>query len=224
MNNHKWVFYIWEKHRFNSKVFIPACLIHIDYHWDAIFDFTTEALKKKLKELKDLDEIFAFVNDDYIKHDSFIVPAIFRSTINEVYFYCKQKYTNIGIHQPILDELGVKQHILDTAFESTSELVKLSTEVLHKIVFLDIDLDIFNRSEFYGAGNLWSDEEILAFIDDISELLVKSNLITIALSYGYSGDKGQTDKLAKLVIPEITKILHANENSYEKNYTTHCQR
>jgi len=47
MNNHKWSLYCWEQYR--EKNDIPSTLVHLDYHWDAINDYSeNESLIKNM--------------------------------------------------------------------------------------------------------------------------------------------------------------------------------
>lgn len=201
MDDHKWAFYLWEKYKYESKEFSPHTLVHLDRHWDAVFNFRTEESKQELAEIDNIKGIYSLVESGRIIHDSFIAPAIIRGLIDEIHFFCKQKDTEIGIDPALLEEFGVLQCI----HPGISSIVK---KMKRRRIFLDVDLDVFNKSEMWCTGNLWDDKTIKDFIIDLSDLIIKSKLITIALSYNYSGTQQDTEHLANLVIPEIMKILN----------------
>ena len=76
-----------------------------------------------------------------------------------------------------------------------------------KDLLLDIDLDIFNRSGYWATGDLWTDTEIAEFLEGCSALINSSRLITIAMSFNYSGSKEDTKHLVRLVIPTVVEIF-----------------
>lgn len=91
MDNHKWAYYIWENFSSQKMPQIPSVLFHLDYHWDGVNDFRDSSTIKKLIDIKKVESIHDLVlEDEYIRKDSFISPAIIRGLVNEIHFYCKQ--------------------------------------------------------------------------------------------------------------------------------------
>jgi len=144
--------------------------------------------------------------EQYIRKDSFIAPAIIRKFINRVDFYCFQNNTEVGLDSSLLTKYQVKQNI----YNQIDDLVK-STGTCE--IILDIDLDIFNTigSKF---GKLWSKDKIINYINKLSPLIKKAKIITIAMSYGYTGSNEEIEYLTKLVIPLIieTRTVIQEEN------------
>lgn len=202
MDNHKWALYCWEQYRVKNQ--IPSTLVHIDYHWDAVNDYYEN--EDELKNI-DLDTMKNIISEEqYIRKDSFIAPAIIRKFINRVDFYCFQNNTEVGLDSSLLTKYQVKQNI----YSQIDDLVK-STGTCE--IILDIDLDIFNTigSKF---GKLWSKDKIINYINKLSPLIKKAKIITIAMSYGYTGSNEEIEYLTKLVIPLIieTRTVIQEEN------------
>jgi len=112
-----------------------------------------------------------------------------------------------GLDKDLLEEYGAKQQI----HENIDSLIE---EVADKLIMLDIDLDLFNRSQFAPSkvgdkGDLWTKEEITEFLDKCSVLVENSALITIAMTFGYSGDEEDTKYQTKLVVPRLIGIRSA---------------
>ncbi|MDD3854088.1 UPF0489 family protein [Sulfurimonas sp.] len=202
MDNHKWALYCWEQYRVKNQ--IPSTLVHIDYHWDAVNDYYEN--EDKLKNI-DLDTMKNIISEEqYIRKDSFIAPAIIRKFINRVDFYCFQNNTEVGLDSSLLTKYQVKQNI----YSQIDDLVKPTGTCE---IILDIDLDIFNTigSKF---GKLWSKDKIINYINKLSPLIKKAKIITIAMSYGYTGSNEEIEYLTKLVIPLIieTRTVIQEEN------------
>lgn len=47
--------------------------------------------------------------DNWIRYDSFIAPAVIRGLVSDVHFYCLQGDTEPGIDQDTLDAAGSRQ-------------------------------------------------------------------------------------------------------------------
>lgn len=192
MDDHKWALWVWTIHR-NS---LPGALFHVDYHWDGADDFSgndnsltdllsnPEALKKVISE------------DRLIRKDSFISPAVRGHFFRDVHFYCYQRNIAPGLNPEILMHNRVRQYI-------HSDIPSAFRQINPADTALDLDVDIFNRSIFFGQGDVWSNEEILRFLDRLKVLIHKTPLITIALSYCYSGAEADTHRLAELILPRI---------------------
>lgn len=195
MDNHKWALYCWELYK--NEYDIPSTIVHLDYHWDGINDYhenEKDIETVKLSELKDI-----IVEEKYIRKDSFIAPAIIRGYANRIHFHSFQTDTEIGLDDFLLDKFDAKQFVHDTIEELLSATGSES-------IILDIDLDLFNKSTNFLDGDLWTKEEILEYISKIIPLIKRAKVITIAMSYGYSGSNTEREFLSKFIVPKIIDI------------------
>lgn len=190
MDNHKWALYIWEQYRKENKKYM---LVHVDHHWDAIYDFEEqpeeeELLRASAEEIKQL-----ISNNNFIQYDSFIAPAIARGLINNIHFLCFQDDTDQGLWQPFLDRFKCKQTI-----HSTSKTLPAIAEGAPFI--FDFCIDVFNRSGYMYKSELWDECEINDLLIDCKTLVQHAELVTISMSYGCSGTEEDTRKLTELVV------------------------
>jgi hypothetical protein len=197
MDNHKWALYVWEcfrqqvgGHRFT--------LAHADYHWDGGYDFYGDQQREKKLLDADLDQLRAFIEEEeWIRYDSFIAPAVARGMFDVVHFYCLQgDECDIGIDEDVRKPTGTEQVVHETpkslaSLKATSPLI------------FDLCLDLFNKSDEFQKGDLWPDEEILRFLDIVRPLVNNASLVTISLSFDCSGTAQDTQHLAALVLPVI---------------------
>lgn len=197
MDNHKWAFYIWENCRKNSKV-DRFSLVHADFHWDGVYSFdennVDELLRANLVKLEKLTH-----EDKLIQLDSFIAPAVVRGIFESVHFYCKQYDTDIGLDKSVLTAGNATQHIY-------TDISKLASHKFSYPIIFDLCLDLFNYSDNYAEGNLWQDSEVLSFLEVMKNIIKDANLITISLSFDYSGTEEDTRHLASLVLPKISEF------------------
>jgi hypothetical protein len=199
MDDHRWSYYIWEKCFHKYGVTAPYTLLHIDKHWDAVNDFLKDGDQEQLCYITDINKIRDIVSDNLIRKDSFIAPAIIRGIINEVHFLCFQDYTTQGLSLELLNKFSSSQVIYTDQRSFVKDAPSGS--------LFDIDIDIFNRSDYWATGELWTDNEILEFLDDCSELIKSSPLVTIAMSFGYSGTEEDTKHLTRLVVHRVMEIF-----------------
>lgn len=196
MGDHRWAYYIWERSLRKDRGKSRRSLVHLDYHWDGVNDFQSHTDQDRLRGTSELDEIYRIVSDETrVRKDSFIAPAVIRGFIEEVHFLCFQRDTTPGIDPELLDRYGSKQFI----YSDLNSLLKGAP----KGSLFDIDLDIFNRSGYWAEGDLWTDIEISQFLDGCIQLLESSSLVTIAMSFNYSGSVDDTRYLTRLVVPKI---------------------
>ena len=195
MDDHRWALYVWE----SEKRYRQYTLLHADYHWDSVYDYH-EYPEEEIKLLQSsTEELKVIISEgEMIRYDSFIAPAVSRGLINNVHFYCKQ---HDGAGEDALDEMflnrfNAQQHI-HIDYNSLA-----STEINAPLIF-DLCLDLFNDSEDWGSGELWEDEDILEFISSMKGHIENAELVTISLSFNYSGTVMDTRHLASLVIPKI---------------------
>jgi len=203
MDDHKWALYVWSINR----DILPDILFHADYHWDGDDDFPGDdpTLTKLLSDPNQLKKVIS--DDQFIRKVSFISPAVRSEWFQEIHFYCYQRNIDKGLKTENLIRKPVRQ-FLHASQESV--LKKLGG----KPVAFDLDVDLFNHSTFYGRGDLWPDDEILSFLDRFGQLIKESPLVTIALSFLYSGSELDTRHLAELTLPKILSI----RNTFSTNH------
>ena len=202
MDNHKWSFFIWNSEiKDNSKYL----LAHVDYHWDAIYDYWDSPDEEQAFFSADDNEIINIVKENnYIRFDSFICPAIAKGLINEVHFYCPQGDENgdIAIGDNFLAKFNCKQVL----HESSKTISKIRTT---KPVLFDFCIDVFNRSNEYYCSDILSDSEIENLLLDCKYLVESAEIITISMSYGYSGTESDTKRLTKKTVEMFSKWRNA---------------
>jgi len=77
VDNHRWAYYAWEKHRINKKI-NKFSLVHVDYHWDGGNEFhNLLEMEQKLVD-SNLGDIFNFV-----KHDELVTFVTYKNTIDD---------------------------------------------------------------------------------------------------------------------------------------------
>ena len=59
---------------------------------------------------------------------------------------------------------------------------------------------MLNRSDMCYTGDIWSLEEIDDLLNDIKHLVINASIVTISMSYGYSGTKEDTSRLTKYIL------------------------
>lgn len=195
MDDHKWALLIWEQHRLRARGGRYS-LMHADYHWDSTDDFRDNEEAQAELNAADSDGLRAMTAvGERITYDSFIAPAVRRELFSEIHFYCLQDDSE-PLDEDLCEAFKTKQH-LHPDVPSLAEAVPVGP-----LVF-DLCLDLFNRSGNFEEGNLWSDAEVLAFLDAIKHHIQAAELVTISLSFGYSGTVDDTRHLAKLVVPRL---------------------
>ncbi len=200
MDDHRWSYYIWECFSHRNQGRLPLALIHADQHWDGVNDFFKPSDEARLRSIRTIEEISDLASRaSLVRKDSFIAPAIIRGIINEIHFYCFQTDTEPGLDKPLLKKHNSKQFI----HHELNSLIERPP----KGSLFDLDLDLFNRSEMWEEGNLWENKEILHFLDICSGIIGSSSLVTIAMSFGYSGSRDDTRYLTELVVPRIIEYV-----------------
>jgi hypothetical protein len=195
MDDHKWALWVWATHRDT----LGKTLFHVDYHWDGADDFSgdEDSLIGLLSDSKALKKVIS--EDRMIRKDSFISPAVRGHFFKDIHFYCYQRNIEPGLNPEILIHNRVRQYIHPDISTALNYINPVDTA-------LDLDVDIFNRSTYFGHGDVWANDEILSFLDTLKDLVQKAPLITIALSYCYSGTEADTHRLAELILPWILSI------------------
>ncbi|MGV3582623.1 MAG: UPF0489 family protein [Methylophilus sp.] len=202
MDNHKWALYVWESFRQESNI-EKFDLVHVDYHWDSIYDFY-ELAEEESKLLKaGLDELKTMIQtEEFIQYDSFIVPAAMRGAFQDVHFLCRQLDTDIGIEESIREQANIRQFI----YNSVDELASVR---LNQPIVFDLCLDFFNDSDQFSTGEIWPEQDILEFLAKLHSLICSAELVTISLSFDYSGTEDDTRRLAEIILPKIIEYRSA---------------
>ncbi|WP_322047425.1 UPF0489 family protein [Paraburkholderia sp. J67] len=196
MDDHRWAFLVWTRVGFERGIG-PFSLVHADYHWDGINDFNENDEARDDLLTADLPEIETMVrNEEGVQFDSFIAPAVLRKLVTEVHFFCKQADTEPGLDEQLLIETGARQYMHDNA----DQLAKLDFD---GPVIFDLCLDLFNRTDRWATGDLWGDDEIQAFLQSVRPVIERAAVVTVSLSFDYSGTEADTRHLAELVVPQI---------------------
>ena len=198
MDDHRWAFLVWT--RFGAERGIERfSLVHADRHWDGVNDFHEAKEERDRLLAADLPEIEAMVRDkERIQYDSFIAPAVIRKLVTEVHFFCKQTGTDPGLSEQLCRETGTREYMHDSADELAQ--VKFDGPVI-----FDLCLDLFNRSNQWAVGDLWSDDDIKNFLLTVRSIIERAAVVTVSLSFSYSGTDADTRHLAALVIPLIVQ-------------------
>jgi hypothetical protein len=193
MHNHKWALYCWEQYRERNE--IPSTLVHLDYHWDVCNDYSKNESTIRDMNLNEMQDVI--IENTNIRKDSFIAPAIIRGYGNRVDFHCYQKDT-IGFDTDFLNRYNAIENIHD-------KIEDLILAIGSQEIILDLDLDIFNTlgTKF---GVLWEKEKIESYINTIIPLIKQAKVITIAMSYGHTGNDDDIEYLTKLVVQMIVNI------------------
>ncbi len=206
MDDHRWAFLVWTRFGIEREVG-RFSLVHADYHWDGVNDFHENEGARGRLLAADLAEIEAMVrNQERIQYDSFIAPAVIRELVTEVHFFCKQSGTEPGLGERLLGDTGAREYMHDDAGQ-------LAHVQFRGPVIFDLCLDLFNRSDEWAAGDLWTDDEIRSFLDQVRPVIERAALVTVSLSFDYSGTKADTRHLATLVVPTIVKWRSAAQVS-----------
>lgn len=193
MDDHRWALVAWDKDRKAEKKYVLA---HIDYHWDATYDFFNEPQKEREFINASHSNLIDWVQEDtFIRYDSFICPAIAMGFIDEVHFYCLQgdKDGDIAIDSRLLDRFKCIQVLHNTM----NSLRNLKTD---KPIIFDFCLDIFNKSDMYYESDIWPEDEISRLLNDCENLVRLADIVTISMSYGHSGTEQDTRRLTEKVI------------------------
>jgi len=197
VDNHKWAFYIWEEMARDTAV-KNYCLVHVDYHWDGGNEFFGHPNKEKELLEAGIEVIHSLIEEGrWVTFDSFISPAIIRGLVKEVHFFCTQ---DDGSDRAIDDELLERTGVTQMIHPSMESLSCIEPEL--PLIF-DFCLDIFNESDQWYEGDIWVDEDIELLLLACKPLVIKADIVTVSLSFGYSGTEDDTRRLAEIVVPHF---------------------
>lgn len=203
MDDHRWALKVWEtEHKHGSYT-----LVHADYHWDACYDFDAQSDEEARLLSASAADVVNFISaGELIKLDSFIAPAVRRGLLHAVHFYCLQSDAE-ALDDGLLELCGAQQVV-------HSSVDSLAAANIDGPAIFDLCLDLFNRSDNWEDGDLWSDEEILRFLESVRPLIIRADIVTVAMSFNYSGTAADTRHLVKLVVPILLSQRHdARQNN-----------
>lgn len=200
MDDHKWALLVWRR-LWNEKTELRGTLLHADYHWDGVYDLLDYSEHEEELVNANLDELEALIDANrFVKYDSFIAPAVTIGLFAAVHFYCKQDDgSDRGLPTQLLERVGCQQHIHETVASFCG------VDPVGPLAF-DLCLDLFNRSNMYYEGEIWSEAEIREFLAASARLIQAADVVTVSLSFGCSGTEEDTQRLAALVIPELLRL------------------
>lgn len=140
---------------------------------------------------------------EWVCFDSFIAPALRRGLIHTVHFYCLQNEVgDNAFDADLLNQCNATQIIY-------SDVAALAAAQIEGSLIFDLCLDLFNRSDQWCEGDLWSDAEIEQFLYATRHFIQSAELVTVSMSFNYSGGIADTRHLTELV---ISWILECREN------------
>ncbi|MDN7176972.1 UPF0489 family protein [Caballeronia sp. SEWSISQ10-4 2] len=198
MDDHRWAFLVWTRFGLEREIG-RFSLVHADHHWDSINDFHENEEARDRLLAAELTEIEAMVrNEERIQYDSFIAPAVIRKLVTEVHFFCKQTGTEPGLGERLLIDTGAREYMHDDAGQ-------LAQVQFDGPVIFDLCLDLFNRSDMWATGDLWTDDDIRYFLERVRPVIERAAVVTVSLSFDYSGTEDDTRHLAALVVPAIVQ-------------------
>lgn len=201
MDNHRWALKVWETEKLHQRY----SLIHADYHWDSVDDFHENVdMQRQLLQASSAQITQLVADGEWVRYDSFIAPALRRGLIHTVHFYCLQNEGDDNAFDAnFLGECGAVQVVY-------SDIATLADAQIESPLIFDLCLDLFNHSnDQMEEGELWSDTEIVQFLHTARHFIQSAELVTVSMSFNYSGTVADTRHLTELVIPWI---LECREN------------
>jgi hypothetical protein len=207
MDSHKWALYAWESSLRPPATRGRGVLAHLDYHLDASNDFTSpDDVERLLGAEGPAGCAGLTAGDNFVKCDSFIVPAILRGLVRDVHFFCRETDPDPGVYEEWLDSYDGPQFYHERLGDLLAALAGTS-------VLFDLCLDLFNNAANKSyRGDLWPDADVVGLIDRCGELIRDARLVTVSLSFGHSGAEPDTRHLARLVLPRVVRHLEAGRS------------
>jgi UPF0489 domain len=194
MDDHRWALKVWETERRHDRY----TLVHADYHWDGCYEFHEQPEEEARLALASSARVADLVAaGEWIKYDSFIAPAVKRGLVHAIHFYCLQDDAgDDALDEDFLRSCGARQVVHETPEQLAS------AQIDGPLIF-DLCLDLFNRSDQWAEGDLWSDPEVLGFLETMRPLISQAELVTVSMSFNYSGTPSDTRHLTELVVPKL---------------------
>lgn len=136
--------------------------------------------------------------ENLIRYDSFIAPAVLRGYLSEIHFFCKQDGYDIGIDEDLLARTGTAQVIHDNA-------EALAAQEFSSPLIYDLCLDLFNKSKMHYGSDIWPDDEIVSFFGYVQASRRKGRtghrVVVVWMLRDKSGYTAR--RLAKLILPKL---------------------
>lgn len=197
MDDHRWAFYVWARHALEQPERLPLPLVHIDAHADAVDGFLPDPVAwSAFKNETDLDSIYQRVAlDTDITLAAFIAPAVRHRWVREVHFFGCAGADDL-LDAPLL----ASAHAMQRRHATIPDVIRAIGD---RRLLLDVDIDVFNRSDVRGEGRLWPERDIVACIDAWAPLVRRADVITIARSFGFSGTAADTVRLTEMVVSRV---------------------
>lgn len=194
MDDHRWALKVWEMERRHDRY----TLVHADYHWDGCYEFHERPKEEaKLVSASPTEVAHLVAEGEWVTYDSFIAPAVKRGLVHTIHFYCLQKDAgDDALDEDFLQACGARQLLHKTPQEL------MAAQITGPMLF-DLCLDLFNRSDTWEEGDLWPDPDIVAFLETVRPLVAAAELVTVSMSFNYSGAAKDTRHLTSLVVPKI---------------------
>jgi hypothetical protein len=105
LRNHRWALKVWESERKSDKY----TLIHADYHWDGCYEFHDQPFEEEKLVRATSDQLFGLVaQGEWIRFDSFIVPAVKRGLIDTIHFYCLDNSGDAALDEEFIQLCGAQ--------------------------------------------------------------------------------------------------------------------
>jgi hypothetical protein len=197
MDNHKWALSVWAHHHMGPR----RWLFHADHHWDGVDLFREDDPAQAALQAADANTLDQWIRDEnLIQYDAFIAPAVRKGLFEEVHFFCTQNDDwDRGLDPALCEAMGVVQ-TLHAGIDSFAGVTARAP-----IVF-DLCLDLFNEATTYYGSDLWSDAAIVSTLAAFAHHVKAAEVVTVSLSFGYSGTEDDTRRLAALVVPRLITI------------------
>lgn len=138
-------------------------------------------------------------NTKPIQYDSFIAPAVRRRIIKTIHWFCLQSEhdTEPGFEDEFLSEFECRQIF----HNNHADFIDAPID---KPILFDLCLDLFNHNDGqWSEGSIWSDDDIDSFLQSCRKLICNAEVVTVSLSFGYSGRTADTIALARYILPRI---------------------
>lgn len=208
MNNHKWALWAW----YSAQIGKSASLLHLDWHWDGVNDFQTRKSQDELLNIAQgggLENLIEAENER-VKYDSFIAPAIILGLVKDVHYHCFQNCGTPGLDLDLLESAGAKEYRHDSL-----QGVLDATEDIDSPILFDLDLDLFSRDTVYFQSEDEHFSNISDFLTRSTDVIQRAAVVTIAKSPAnwkvfdgpqWDWTEEMADQIFDHVVPRVIEI------------------
>ncbi|MFA6432151.1 MAG: UPF0489 family protein, partial [Candidatus Margulisiibacteriota bacterium] len=206
VDNHHLAHFAWAEALAMDYIQRGSALLHIDAHLD-MSSCNQWFIEQELRTVAD-----QVVNNMYV--GTFILPAIYRGVINDVWFFnCKPEYEFAfemaegilwGNYNWVMQQIRDKGDFTTKQPANTANIVGLLEEIDDpKRVVLDIDVDAFVKNMFgYNKEKLPTEGDFQEAAKFLARIARRVGVVTIATSPGYA-DQRVAIPFARQVVREI---------------------